>query len=209
MTAPDVNPLLSAAKAWFDAGFAVVPSHEDGGKRPYGRWKEFQSQRMGWDELESLLSTDRFTGIGVLTGRASGDVEMLEIEGPPDLAVKRLAKVIAQANDFAAIGIRDLLMRVTMGCVEQSAGGGLHLFIRVSDGVALGNTKLATVEGKVVAETRGEGGFVIVAPTPGRNGHPEGASYIFVNGGSPAKVVDVSSRRARHAPHAVLNLAQC
>ena len=193
MTAPDINPLLSAAKAWFDAGFAVVPSHEDGGKRPYGRWKEFQSQRMGWDELESLLSTDRFTGIGVLTGRASGDVEMLEIEGPPDLAVKRLAKVIAQANDFAAIGIRDLLMRVTMGCVEQSAGGGLHLFIRVSDGVALGNTKLATVEGKVVAETRGEGGFVIVAPTPGRNGHPEGASYIFVNGGSPAKVVDVSS----------------
>ena len=206
MNAPESNPLLHAARAWFDAGFAVVPSHEDGGKRPYGRWKGFQSERMGWDELEALLATERYTGIGVLTGRASGDVEMLEIEGPPDLAVKRLAKVIAQANEFAGIGVRELLMRVNLGCVEQSAGGGLHLFIRVSDGVALGNKRLAMVDTKVVAETRGEGGFVVVAPTPGRNGHPEGASYIFVNGGSPAKVVDVTTEE-RDMLHMLFSIA--
>jgi hypothetical protein len=194
MSIPTHHPLISAARAWFDAGFAVVPSHEDGGKRPWGRWKEFQSQRMGWDELETLLSTDRYTGIGVLTGSSSGNVEMIEIENSGGLAIDRLGKVFdAAATTFVACGVDEVLKEISRGCVEQSAGGGLHLFIRVSDGLALGNTQLATVGGKVVAETRGEGGFVVVAPTPGRNGHEEGASYIFINGGSPDKIFEVTT----------------
>jgi hypothetical protein len=210
MTAPLEQPLLHAARAWFDAGFAVVPSHEDGGKRPYGRWKEYQSERMSWDELSTLLSSGRYTGIGVLTGRASGDVEMIEIEGPIDLAIERLNKVVAQATRFELIsdqaGIHDLLLRVTRGCIEESAGGGMHLFIRVTNGPALGNTKLATVNGKVVAETRGEGGFVVVAPTPARNGHAEGTSYVFRNGGSPEKVVNVTTDE-RDTLHALFEIA--
>ena len=210
MTAPIENPLLHAARAWFDAGFAVVPSHEDGGKRPYGRWKEYQTERMTWDELSSLLSSGRYTGIGVLTGRASGDVEMIEIEGPIDLAIERLNKVVAQATRFELIssqaGIHDLLLRVTRGCIEESAGGGMHVFIRVTNGPALSNTKLATVNGKVVAETRGEGGFVVVAPTPARNGHAEGTSYVFRNGGSPDKVVNVTTDE-RDTLHALFEIA--
>jgi len=210
MSAINEHPLLHAARVWFDAGFAVVPSHEDGGKRPYGRWKEFQSERMGWDELESLLASERYTGIGVLTGRASGDVEMIEIEGPIDLAIERLNKVVAQATRFELIsdqaGIHDLLLRVTRGCIEESAGGGMHLFIRVMHGPAKGNTKLASVQGKVVAETRGEGGFVVVAPTPARNGHAEGTSYVFRNGGSPEKVVEVSTDE-RDTLHALFEIA--
>lgn len=210
MTAPSENPLLHAARAWFDAGFAVVPSHEDGGKRPYGRWKEYQNERMSWDELTTLLSSGRYTGIGVLTGRASGGVEMIEIEGPIDLAIERLNKVVAQATRFELIseqaGIHELLLRVTRGCIEESAGGGMHLFIRVTNGPALGNTKLAMVDGKVVAETRGEGGFVVVAPTPARNGHAEGTSYVFRNGGSPEKVVNVTTDE-RDTLHALFEIA--
>jgi hypothetical protein len=88
-----------------------------------------------------------------------------------------------------AAGLTDLMATVARGCVEQSAGGGLHIFLRVSDGPAKPNTKLAHAgtgpNRHVVAETRGEGGFVIVAPTPGRKGHPEGASYLFLQGSSP------------------------
>ena len=193
MSAINEHPLLHAARSWFDAGFAVVPSHEDGGKRPFGPWKEYQSQRPAWSQVQQWMDSGRFTGIGVLSGGASGNVELIEIEGPIDLAIERLGKVFAAASTtFAACGVDEVLKEISRGCVEQSAGGGLHLFIRVSDGPALGNTKLATVDGKVVAETRGEGGFVVVAPTPGRNGHAEGASYIFINGGSPEKIVNVT-----------------
>jgi hypothetical protein len=185
--------LLTQARAWFDAGYTVVPTHEDGGKRPFGAWKSYQSQPLPWDELHAMLADGRHTGIGVLTGSASGNVEMLEIEGPLDLAVKRLAKVSAQAREYAQIGMPELLQRLATGCAEQSAGGGLHLFYRVTDGPALGNTKLAHAEGKVIAETRGEGGFVVVAPTPGRNGHPEGSAYALLKDCTPAGTIEITA----------------
>jgi hypothetical protein len=176
MPAPADSPLLTAARHWYDAGFAVIPSHPDGSKRPFTNWKEFQSYRPTWEQIEGWLSTGTYTGIGVICGKASGGAELVEIEGPADAAVERLGRVMEAAG---AAGLTDLMATVARGCVEQSAGGGLHIFIRVSNGPAKPNTKLAHAgtgpNRHVVAETRGEGGFVIVAPTPGRKGHPEGA----------------------------------
>jgi hypothetical protein len=207
MPAPAEFHLLTAARQWHDAGYCVIPSHEDGGKRPFGAWKQYQAQRPDWETVEGWLSSGRYTGIGVLTGATSGNVEMHELEGPLEAAVERLGRVVARASEFADIGLPDLLRSIAAGCVEQSAGGGLHLFIRVSDGPALGNTKLArTAEGKVVSETRGEGGFVVVAPTPGRNGHEPGASYIFINGGHPSRTVEVTSEE-RDLLHLLFTMA--
>jgi hypothetical protein len=188
------NELITAARLWFDAGFCVVPSHEDGSKRPFGPWKQYQGARLPWNELEQLLATGKYTGIGVITGAASGNVELIEIEGPNAQAVERLKKVIDQSTEYGDPDITELVNRITRGCIAKSAGGGLHFFTRVTDGPALGNTKLAMdPDNKVIAETRGEGGFVIVAPTPGRNGHPEGAAYIFARGTDPAGTPDISS----------------
>ena len=206
MTSPaEHHHLIDAARAWYDAGYCVVPSHEDGGKRPFGRWKDYQNERLPWDELETLLNTGRYTGIGVITGAASGNVELIEIEGPSDAAVERLARVIDNAKEldrgFGDTWFTDLINNVTRGCVEKSAGGGLHFFIRVTDGPATKNTKLANnTDGEVIAETRGQGGFVIVAPTPGRNGHPEGATYAFARGTTPAGTVNITSEE-RDALH--------
>lgn len=192
-TVPDA--LLTAARAWYDAGFCVVPSHEDGSKRPFGRWKEYQTYRPSWEELEGWLTTGRYSGIGVICGQASGGAEMIEIEGPGDAAVERLGKVMEAAT---ACGLTDLMATVARGCVEQSAGGGLHMFIRLADGPAKPNTKLGMAgtgpNRHVVAETRGEGGFVIVAPTPGRKGHPAGAAYLFLQGSSPAGTPTISTK---------------
>jgi len=188
-----VTSLITAAREWYEAGYCVVPTHEDGGKRPFGAWKQYQTERLPWDQLHELLSSERYTGIGVLTGSASGNVEMIEIEGPLDLALKRLAKVKAQARDYEQIGVPDLLVRLASGCAEQSAGGGLHLFYFVADGPALGNTKLAHADGKIIAETRGEGGFVVVAPTLGRKGHPDGSAYTLMPGRTPAGTISISS----------------
>ena len=211
-TEPAENDLLAAARAWYEAGFAVIPCHEDGSKRPFGPWRQYQTQRAEWATVQAWLESGRFTGIGALMGEASRNTEMIELEGPLDAAIARLQRVMARAqhSDFSDLQMADLLSRIARGCSEQSAGGGLHLFIRVTDGLALGNRKLAHAgQGsgrKVVAETRGEGGFVVVAPTTARNGHQPGTAYLFLRGSSPAGVVDVTSEE-RDLIHLLINLA--
>ena len=192
MPAPDDNELITAARRWYDAGFCVIPSHEDGGKRPFGAWKEYQEQRPDWNKLSGWLGTGKYTGIGLIMGKASGNAEMMEIEGPKVDLAPRLDAVVAQASKYKDIGLDDLLKRVILGFSETSAGGGLHIIIRITDGPALGNTKLAHADGKVVAETRGEGGFVIVWPTPARTGHDPDAAYV-IEWGSPDTVAEVTS----------------
>lgn len=211
-TEPAENDLLAAARAWYEAGFAVIPCHEDGSKRPFGPWRQYQTQRAEWATVQAWLESGRFTGIGALMGEASRNTEMIELEGPLDAAIARLQRVMARAqhSDFSDLQMADLLSRIARGCSEQSAGGGLHLFIRVTDGPALGNRKLAHAgQGsgrKVVAETRGEGGFVVVAPTTARNGHQPGTAYLFLRGSSPAGVVDLTSEE-RDLIHLLINLA--
>ena len=186
------GPLLDAARTWHDAGFCVIPSHEDGSKRPFGAWKQYQVERPTWEKLHGWLQSGRYTGIGCIMGQASGNAEMIELEGPYEQMSHRLDKVLKEANRSAGIGLNSLLASILQGFTERSAGGGLHTIIRISDGQALGNTKLAHDGDKVVAETRGEGGFVIVYPTPARTGHDPEAAYILELG-SPASVVEVTS----------------
>jgi len=209
----NADPLIDAARLWYDAGYCVIPSHEDNKKRPWGLWKGYQNERLPWDEFVDLMSTGRYTGIGVITGAASGNVELVEIEGPMPDAIARLERVYERAKSYGDPFFTDLIRRVTRGCAEKSAGGGLHFFIRVTDGPALGNTKLAytpdpEAEGgkSVVAETRGQGGFVITAPTPARNGHPDGASYMFVRDSQPSHTANVTSEE-RDILHLLFTLA--
>lgn len=198
---PTSSALQTAALRWFDAGYAVVPSHPDRDKRPFGAWKDYQTQRPSREQVIEWMASGKYDGIGVLTGATSGRVEMLELEG---IAVKAGAitdiKAVAEAS-----GLGDLLDRALGGCVEMSPTAGLHMFIRVSDGPALGNTKLAydDTAKKVLAETRGEGGFVIVAPTTGRKGHDLGANYVLINATQPEHTPDFTNVE-RDALHALL-----
>jgi hypothetical protein len=197
MTMPDpASPLLDAARAWYDAGFCVIPSHEDGGKRPFGRWKDYQTLRPDWASLEAWLQSGRYSGIGLIMGRASGNTEMVEIEGPGNLIVPRVQQLFDMAHSMdldGSLGLVALMERIYHGCAETSAGGGLHIFIRVIDGEVPGNQKLAGTPEKVVAETRGEGGFVIVWPTPARTGHEPGAAYLLLPNAHPDNAATVTA----------------
>lgn len=186
--------LIDAAREWFDAGYCVIPAHPDGSKRPFSSWKVYQSNRMPWDDLEKHLASGRYTGIGVITGAVSGNLELIEIEGPcsrSEQAVKAVTKAAFSETWKHEIG--PLWHTLTQGCGSKSAGGGRHFFIRVSDGAVSGNQKLATdSSGKVIAETRGEGGFVIVAPSPGRKSHEPGSTYEFHRNQRPANTPSVN-----------------
>ena len=138
----------------------------DGSKRPgIGSWKEYQSKMPTADELQSWFRDAK--GVGLITGRISGNLEMLELEGRA--VASNLHSLIA--NMAHEMELDELWTRINDGYCEMTPSGGLHWLYRL-DGEVPGNTKLARRPGQgdtvdVLAETRGEGGFVVVAPTGG------------------------------------------
>lgn len=138
----------------------------------------------------------------MITGRVSGNLELLEIEGHA-ISAGAMDRLLEAAEKH---GTGELLRRVIGGCSGRSAGGGLHMYIRVVDEPALPNTRLAYDQTKkILAETRGEGGFAIVAPTPARTGHEPGSRYEFITRG-PESITEVTGEE-RDQLHLLLTIA--
>ncbi|GEL17661.1 phage/plasmid primase, P4 family [Pseudonocardia asaccharolytica] len=197
----------TGALAWYDAGCSVVRVALDGSKRPDGPWKQYQTQRADRDTVQRWFSNGH-PGVGVICGTVSRHLEMLELEGRA-ITEGLLPKMAAACDE---LGVGDVWRAVTGGCAEASPSGGLHVYYRVSDGVA-GNTKLTqrlarddeytdeerdlATKGKTIVrsliETRGEGGFVVVAPSTGRV-HPSGKPYVFL-AGDPSRIPTVTGKQ--------------
>ena len=179
-------------------GIAVVPVATDGSKRPgVSSWKEYQNRRPRTDELMTWFSDSQ--GVGVICGAVSGNLEMIELEGR---AVAE--KLHIELKDLAiASGLGDVWQRLNDGYVEMTPSGGLHWLYRI-DGEVPGNTKLARKPGEgdrieVLAETRGEGGFVIVAPSGGTC-HPSGGAWTQLSGGAKTiPTLTVAERAQLHS----------
>lgn len=175
--------VLVAAVAWTDAGASVVRVAMDGSKRPDGDWKTAQSRPASRQRVAAQFAASRErTGVGIVLG----------VDGFECLEFETRAAVIAYGEAAERAGLDALLQRVIDGYHESTPGGGVHLIWRCTEQDAVsGNTKLAaTAGGKTIAETRGRGGFVIVAPSYGAV-HPTGRPYIVGNG-SPATVAEVT-----------------
>ncbi len=190
--------ILAAALALHDAGCSVVPIALDGTKRPSIPWKQYQTGRADRDTVTTWFA-EGHQGLGVITGSASGNLELLELEGRA-VAEGKLRDLAEMAMSS---GLADLWRRVTAeGYMTRSPAGGLHLLYRVLGPVA-GNTKLARRKNEngveVLAETRGEGGLVVVAPSHGPV-HPTGAPWVQAAGG-PHTIPDLTpaDRDALHA----------
>lgn len=194
---------LHAAQELAAAGLSVVPVATDGTKRPAGDWKERMTVRAGGTQLHDWFSTEGRYGVGVVTGTISGNLEMAEVEGR---GADRLPEIAALANDS---GMGDLWARLCAGWLEQSPSGGWHWFYKVAWPAAdkfPGNTKLAKAATKeTVAETRSEGGFVVVAPSAGTV-HPTGKPWVRVAGGpTTMPTITVEEREAFHSLLGTLN----
>jgi putative DNA primase/helicase len=126
---------------------------------------------------------DRPCGIGVVCGQSSGNLELLEFEGRAvaDGTFDRWVGMVTTGT--LAPSAHGLLT----GYCETTPSGGIHLLYRVDNGPVPGNTKLARrinpSSGKVevLAETRGQGGYVVTAPTPG-TGHATGRPWEMMEG---------------------------
>lgn len=166
--------LLEFALKLRSAGMSPIPVILDGTKRPATSWKPFQSRIATEDELHTWFSDNRY-GLGVVTGAVSGNLVMIEIEGGHDDIIHTIIDLTETS------GLADIWLKA-QGWVEESPSGGLHWFVRVNS-KAPANQKLAqTANRHVIAETRGEGGYTVLAPTPG-SGHATGNPWQLLRGG--------------------------
>ncbi|WP_104087972.1 phage/plasmid primase, P4 family [Arthrobacter sp. GMC3] len=194
-----MNTTLETALKLHAAGISVVPVMADGSKRPAGKWKQYTTSRATQQELHDWFETPGY-GIGVVTGGISGSLEMLEIEG-------RAAHRIPELKDLAdGSGLGTLFTRITQGWFEISPSGGYHWFYRITDQPVPGNTKIAqATDRETLAETRGEGGFVVTAPSAGTT-HTTGKPWTLLAGG-PGTIpgITMAERHAIHTVFAQLN----
>jgi hypothetical protein len=191
-----------------DAGYCVLPVKADGSKAPDVRsWTPYKATRSTPEEHDRWFGDGRRTGIGIVTGAVSGNIELIEFEGR---AIKEgLLDEVTELAENSGLG--DLWQAVTTGWADRSPSEGVHFKVIVEGRPAAGNTKLASRLARedeytdqerqrirekpnskivrVLIETRGEGGFVVIAPSHGPT-HPSGKPYVRIAGGpSTAAVV--------------------
>ena len=213
MTSNNIH--LDGALAWYDAGFSVIPTLADGTKRPFGPWKNFTQTRATREQVEQWFKTSPNSGVGVIMGEVSGFTEMFELEGRA-LSTSNLDKIQAVAEDCDATDLWNRFFDT--GYRELTPSGGIHIIYALSEGAVEGNTKIArrpaTVEEleqnpndrvKVLAETRGEGGFVVVAPSSGTV-HKTGDAWTAVGDCTPFQILPITPEE-RDLIHHIVHMA--
>ncbi|GAA0989192.1 phage/plasmid primase, P4 family [Nocardiopsis tropica] len=205
---------LDAANAFHAAGVCVVRAAANGTKAPYtgsGGWRTYMDVRPGEEQLDDWFA-DGHPGIGIVTGRISGGLVALDVEGRA--VAEGVFQRYVELADHSGLG--DVLRNQVMaGYTESTASGGLHLLWRIDDGEGVENLKLArrpsTAEElaaapkqkiQVLIETKSEGGFLVVAPSHGPV-HPTGRPWEMRAGG-PDTIVTLD----RETSDALLELAR-
>lgn len=169
-----MSSILETALELHQFGCSVIPTLP--GKKPAFAWKKHQETPASEAEIRAWYTAHPDWGLAVICGEISGNLTMIELEGR---AAHRYAELKALFEDH---GQGELWETINRGWFEQSPSGGLHWFIRGTETPA-GNQKLAVGTNKLVlAETRGNGGYVIVAPTPVSH-HPSGQPWARITGG--------------------------
>ena len=187
---PTPADLRAAALAAHAAGLHICPptGANDYGrdpKAPIGTWKRFQTERPSDLDIEIWYSNGR-TALGVVTGNASG-IEAIDFDDR-----QAYGAFIASCRD---LGLGELVDRIEAGYCESTPNGEHWLY---KCDVTKGNKKLANrANGTTKIETRGEGGFLIVAPSTGL--HSDGRGYVLRSGGfSSIATITPDERRALH-----------
>jgi P4 family phage/plasmid primase-like protien len=206
-----VPDMLATALAWHDAGCSVVPVATDGTKRPSVDWKHYQTTPATRDQVTAWFA-DGHPGLGIVCGAVSGNLEMLEVEGRA-VADGTASQFLDAFNDA---GLSQLRVTLDTTYRELSPSSGVHFLYRVEGGVG-GNTKLARRPAppdpdtgrprvNVLIETRGEGGFVVVAPSHGPV-HPTGKPWTIWGNTPPGHLATLTAddRDALHAVAASLD----
>lgn len=143
--------LTSNALSALKAGLAVIPILP-GSKKAAVAWGVYQKRPPTEDEVREMFAGA--TAIAILCGESSGNLEAIDFDD-----ATLYPKWVAQLS----LDDRDELLEKLV--VQRTPSGGCHVLYRAPE--VEGNQKLAWRDGKIGIETRGSGGYVLAAPSPG------------------------------------------
>jgi Bifunctional DNA primase/polymerase, N-terminal len=179
------SPTCQVALAALEAGMSVLPIRPDGTKQPaLSGWKRYQ-QEMPPQALVEKWFRNPQRGLALVTGHISGGLIALDFD---DLATfDAWLRCIQREQVLYA-----LYEYIASGYEERTPKNGRHLLFRCTEAFRAsqrpGNQRLALrpmpepQRVKVLAETREEGGIIIVDPSRG-SVHPSGKPYVRIRGG--------------------------
>ena len=131
------------------------------------QWNSYRENLMTAEAAESLFNRNEVTGIAIVCGKISGNLEVLDLDCKYD-HTGRLWDEFCRLTEDALPGL------YAFRTVAKSVNNGYHLYYFCEE--TEGNRKLARNDkNEVLIETRGEGGYVLAAPSPG---------YSFIKGGA-------------------------
>ena len=153
------------------AGFKVIPTNDPtkpDGKKPLCRWKQYQDNQTEQD-VKKLFDMSGIGGMALLTGKG---IEVIDVD----------LKYALDADTFFTKFMDELLDNLGLETYQKlilskTISGGYHIIYKTN--VAEGNQKLAsraTLDNekkndndktRVLLETRGVGGYILIPPTIG------------------------------------------
>lgn len=176
--------IQNAAKRYLEIGFSVLPVN--GEKNPTLKtWKKFQTVKPTIQNVEKWFADRAATGIAIIAGEISGNIEVIDVDCKHDLTGTLWTDYSNLIKEHDPELFRKLV-------IAKTVSNGFHITYRTN--VAAGNKKLAQrpvanaekaerlktspnqnvdKARKDLIETRGEGGYFLVMPSPG---------YEFIQG---------------------------
>lgn len=152
--------MIEAINTFIELGLSVIPTlpadHPVRPKRPASSWKQYQTQIATLREIRQLFPAGNGYSVALVAGKVSGNLEVIDFDAP-ELFQPFMDQLRAARPELEAKLLR-----------QATPSGGFHLLYRCTEPVQ-GNQKLArSTDGKeTLIETRGQGGYALVAPSPG------------------------------------------
>lgn len=196
------TPACQIALAALEAGLSVLPIRPDGTKHPaVAEWKKYQSDPPTPAEVEVWFQHPH-RGLALVTGKVSGGLIALDFDDAETFA--KWLKLV-QSDE----ALNDLYEEVASGYEERSPKGGMHLLFRCPEVFEVlprpGSQKLALrpvpppQRFETLAETREEGGLIIIDPSRGAV-HKERKPYVRLRGGvSMIRTITAEQREQLYA----------
>jgi predicted P-loop ATPase len=149
--------MIKTALKYIKSGLSVIPVDVNT-KQPVIPWKEFQISLMPETQVNDVFNND--TGIAVVCGDVSGGLEILDFDNHQGNA-KEVFKEYCNIED-----VKEIIQKYNVP-FEKSKSGGYHILFRSKNS---GNNhklarKLYNNKPDTIIEIRGNGGYVIIAPS--------------------------------------------
>lgn len=145
--------MINSALSYLSSGLSVIPVKPDTKSPIIPSWKQYQNVKMTPDQ--AYFSFQGTTGIAVICGQVSENLEIIDFDNhqkDASATLTRFKKLVPTGH---------LL-------IQSTPSGGYHVIYRAEK--VAGNLKLAQrmVNGKpdTLIETRGEGGYALLTPSP-------------------------------------------